>query len=68
MLEYRLNKIEPPQRATRSKKGERKGSDVAEHVIVGAHRVVVHKQFASEGFVVEVACEVVHLAFKVRLC
>ena len=31
------------------------GSDDAEHVIVVAHRVVVHKQLASEGFVVEVA-------------
>ena len=29
------------------------GSDGAEHVIVGAHRVVVYEQFASEGFVVE---------------
>ena len=28
-------------------------SDGAEHVIVGAHRVVVYEQFASEGFVVE---------------
>ena len=38
------------------------GSDDAEHVIVGAHRVVVHKQLASEGFVVEVAGEIVALA------
>lgn len=45
-----------------------KWSDVAEHVIishtldelkvVGAHRVVVHKQLASEGFIVEVAGDV----------
>lgn len=41
------------------------GPDVAEHVIVGAHRVVVHKQLASEGFVVEVAGEVAHLAFEI---
>ena len=35
--------------------GERvKGSDYAEHVTVCAHRVVVHEQVASEGFVVEV--------------
>lgn len=42
-----------------------KGSDVAEHVIVGAHRVVVHEQLASEGFVVEVAGQVAHLAFEI---
>lgn len=41
------------------------GSDDAEHVIVGAHRVVVHKQLASEGFVVEVAGEVAHRPFEV---
>ena len=41
------------------------GSDDAEHVIVGAHRVVVHKQLASEGFVVEVAGEVAHLSFEI---
>ena len=41
------------------------GSDGAEHVIVGAHRVVVHKQLASEGFVVEVAGEVAHRPFEV---
>lgn len=45
----------------------RKGADVAEHVIVGAHRVVVPEQLASEGFVVEVSGEVAHLAFKIRL-
>lgn len=31
-------------------------------------RVVVHEQLASEGSLNEVACEVAHLAFKVRLC
>ena len=31
------------------------GSDYAEHVIVCAHRVVIHEQVASEGFIVEVA-------------
>ena len=55
------------------------GSDVAEHLIishiishtvdelkvVGAHRVVVHEQLASQGFVVEVAGEVAHLAFEI---
>lgn len=41
------------------------GSDDAEHVIVGAHRVVVHKQLATEGFVVEVAGEVAHRPFEV---
>lgn len=41
------------------------GSDRAEHVIVCAHRVVVHEQVASEGFVVEVAGEVAHLAFEI---
>ena len=41
------------------------GSDGAEHVIVGAHRVVVHEQVASEGFVVEVAGEVAHRPFEV---
>lgn len=41
------------------------GSDAAEHVIVGAHRVVVHEQLASEGFVVEVAGEVAHRPFEV---
>ena len=41
------------------------GSDDAEHVIAGAHRVVVHKQLASEGFVVEVAGEVAHPPFEV---
>ena len=41
------------------------GSDGAEHVIVGAHRVVVHEQLASEGFVVEVAGEVAHRPFEV---
>ncbi len=34
-------------------------------MIVGAHRVVVHKQLASEGFVVEVAGEVDHRPFEV---
>lgn len=41
------------------------GSDVAEHVIVGSHRVVVHEQLASEGFVVEVADDVAHLTFEI---
>ncbi len=41
------------------------GSDVAEHVIVGAHRVVVHEQLASEGFVVEVVREAAHHPVKV---
>ena len=41
------------------------GSDDAEHVIVGAHRVVVHKQLASEGFVVEVIREMPHQLFEV---
>lgn len=41
------------------------GSDVAEHVIVGAYRVVVHEQLASEGFVVEVAGKVAHRPFEV---
>ena len=41
------------------------GSDVAEHVVVCAHRVVVHEQVASEGFVVEVAGKVAHLAFEI---
>ena len=46
--------------------GERvKGSDYAEHVTVCAHRVVVHEQVASEGFVVEVAGKVSHLAFEI---
>ena len=40
-------------------------SDVAEHIIVGAHRVVVHEQLASDGFVVEVAGEVAHRPFEV---
>lgn len=34
-----------------------KKSDVAEHVVVRAHRVVVHEQLATEGFVVEVSRE-----------
>ena len=41
------------------------GSDGAEHVIVGAHRVVVHEQLASEGFVVEIAGKVAHRPFEV---
>ena len=47
-------KIEPSRRAARSKERGGIGSDVAEHVIVGAHRVVVHKQLAS--VIDEVAC------------
>ena len=38
------------------------GLDDAEHVIVGAHRVVVHKQLTSEGFVVEVVDHVLRIA------
>lgn len=40
-------------------------SDAAEHVIVGAHVVVVHEQVASEGFIVEIAREVAHRSFNV---
>ena len=42
-----------------------KGSDHAEHVVVCAHRVVVHEQVASEGFVVEVVLEITHDPVKV---
>ena len=41
------------------------GSDVAEHVIVGAHGVVVHEQLPCEGFIIEVAGEVAHRPFEV---
>lgn len=44
---------------------ESEGSDVAEHVVVCAHRVVVHEQLASEGLVVEVVGEIAHRPFKV---
>ena len=63
---YKMNK---PNRAAPEGDPARReggtGSDDAEHVIVGAHRVVVHKQLASEGFVVEVAGEVAHLSFEI---
>ncbi len=41
------------------------GSDDAEHVIVCAHGVVVHKQLSTEGFIIEVAREVAHRPFEV---
>ena len=42
-----------------------KGSYNAEHVAVCSHRVVVHEQVASEGFVVEIAGKVAQLAFEI---
>lgn len=41
------------------------GPDVAEHVVVGSHGVVVHKQLPCEGFVIEVAFEAAHRPFEV---
>lgn len=41
------------------------GSDVAEHVVVGSHGVVVHKQLTCEGFVIEVAFKAAHRPFEV---
>ena len=69
LIKSKFSTNQVARRATRSKEREGgKGSDAAEHVIislsvdelkvVGTYRVVVHKQLASEGFVVEVAGEV----------
>ena len=41
------------------------GSDVAEHVVVGSHGVVVHEQLPCEGFIIEVAFKAAHRLFEV---
>lgn len=41
------------------------GSNIAKHVVVCTHRVVVHERLASEGFVVEESREVARRPFRV---
>ena len=41
------------------------GSDVAEHVVVGSHGVVVHEQLPCEGIIIEVAFEAAHRPFEI---
>lgn len=54
-IQENFRRKESPCRESDPLREERgKGSDHAEHVVVCAHRVVVHEQVASEGFVVEV--------------
>lgn len=57
---------ESPLRATQYG-GERKGyrSDSAEHVIVRAHVVIIHKQLASVGLIIKIICEAAHHRFDV---
>ena len=61
---YNNDKSRPVGRLYKGGEGG-KGAHNAEHVAVCAHRVVIHEQVVSEGFLVEVAGKVAHLAFEI---